>query len=394
MTAAAVVAAGPGGSGASAWSRATDRALTDALRSLVAGAWRRGWQPADVARHAVRELGAGHLPLVRAAIAAELSGYAAVTVDPVWAGQVAAMEATVWWPPDHTLVAGCAPLYPRGRLDLVMCALDLISLLTSLPTIEMLGPLPGSAAASARGAQHQAVRSVDERVLNRVRALLAKAESTTFPAEAETFTAGAQALMARHSIDHALLAAAGRAPSDAPGGRRIGIDNPYEAPKASLLSAVARANRCKVVWSKQFGFATVIGYPTDVDGVELLFTSLLVQATTAMTQAGARTDSLGRSRTRSFRQAFLLSYAHRISERLTEATGAQTRQAAAAAKAEGSDLLPVLAARDEQVGQALSALFPKVSYKRVGSTVDGEGWAHGRAAADLAALDVAAQLPG
>ena len=33
-------------------------------------------------------------------------------------------------------------------------------------------------------------------MLDRVRALLAKAESTTYPAEAETFTAGAQALIA------------------------------------------------------------------------------------------------------------------------------------------------------------------------------------------------------
>ncbi|MEP7036589.1 MAG: DUF2786 domain-containing protein, partial [Actinomycetota bacterium] len=37
--------------------------------------------------------------------------------------------------------------------------------------------------------------AIDEKVLSRIRALLAKAESSTFPAEAETFTAGAQALM-------------------------------------------------------------------------------------------------------------------------------------------------------------------------------------------------------
>ena len=37
----------------------------------------------------------------------------------------------------------------------------------------------------------------DEKVLGRVRALLAKAESTTFPEEAEALTAKAQELMAR-----------------------------------------------------------------------------------------------------------------------------------------------------------------------------------------------------
>ncbi len=89
-----------------------------------------------------------------------------------------------------------------------------------------------------------------------MRQLLAKAESTTFDAEPETFTAGAQALMARHSIDAAMLqASSGR--SDAPRARRVGIDRPYESPKAMLLGAVAEANRCRIVWSQELGFVTV-----------------------------------------------------------------------------------------------------------------------------------------
>jgi hypothetical protein len=47
----------------------------------------------------------------------------------------------------------------------------------------------------------------DRRMLDRVRALLAKAESTEFPKEAEALSARAQELMARHRIDRALLAA-------------------------------------------------------------------------------------------------------------------------------------------------------------------------------------------
>jgi hypothetical protein len=42
---------------------------------------------------------------------------------------------------------------------------------------------------------------LDQRMLDRVRALLAKAESTDFPQEADAFTARAQELMARHRID-------------------------------------------------------------------------------------------------------------------------------------------------------------------------------------------------
>jgi hypothetical protein len=64
----------------------------------------------------------------------------------------------------------------------------------------------------------------------------------------------------------------------------------------------------------------VVGFPPDLRAVEALFTSLLVQATRTMASHGARCTSSGRSRTRSFRQAFLTSFAARIGERLAEAT--------------------------------------------------------------------------
>ena len=66
-------------------------------------------------------------------------------------------------------------------------------------------PPPGGPVARPR--PRRAGRS-GSRMLDRVRALLAKAESTTFPAEAEALTGKAQELIARHSIDEALLAAA------------------------------------------------------------------------------------------------------------------------------------------------------------------------------------------
>ena len=83
------------------------------------------------------------------------------------------------------------------------------------------------------------------------------------------------------------------------------MDNPYESPKATLLHAVAQANRCRSVWQKALGISAVIGFPADLDAVELLFTSLLVQANTAMLREGAKRDACGRSRTRAFRQSFL-----------------------------------------------------------------------------------------
>jgi len=103
--------------------------------------------------------------------------------------------------------------------------------------------------------------------------------------------------MARRSIDAALLAAAS-AVRDEPGGCRIGVDAPYEASKALLLlQEVTEANRCRVVWSRQLGFATVIGFNGDRQAVELEHTSLLEQVITGLVRTGSRRTLLGRSRT-------------------------------------------------------------------------------------------------
>jgi hypothetical protein len=231
---------------------------------------------------------------------------------------------------------------------------------------------------------------VDERVLSRIRALLAKAESTGYPAEAEAFTAAAQERMARHSIDAAMLAATAPDSSGGPVGRRIGVDNPYESAKAVLLNAVAGANRCRSVWSRKLGFCTVIGFEPDLDAVETLFTSLLVQATAAMTSAGSGTGPGGRSRTRAFRQSFLMAYASRIGERLAGITQAQT-EAAAAEPGQG-DLLPVLASRGAAVDDTVSTLFPTLTQTSTSAVTDAEGYWSGRGAADLASLGAGPQL--
>jgi hypothetical protein len=130
--------------------------------------------------------------------------------------------------------------------------------------------------------------------------------------------------------------------------------------------------------------STVLGFPADLEAVELLFTSLLVQATTALVHAGSRKDSYGRSRTRSFRQSFLSAYAERIGERLRCATDEAVKQAAT--DTGRGDLLPVLAARHQEVDEAVTAMFSKVVERSVRPGTDREGWASGRAAADLATL--------
>jgi hypothetical protein len=341
------------------------------MESAVTDAWSKGWQPADLAGYLRRKAGATGERMIIDIMAAEMRRYAATTVESHWVDQLESLSARVWWARDDDYFAQWAQ---RQHIPVELAtgyASRLLQFLYRLPNLPVLGALPGHARAGAKRAD------IDPRMLDRVRALLAKAESTDFPEEAETYSAKAQELMARHSIDYALLTMASGV-REAAGGRRMQIDSPYEVAKTLLLSVTASANRCRSVWSRDLGFATVMGFPADVAATELLYTSLLVQATSAMVHAGAPADG----RTASFRRSFLTGYAYRIEQRLAEATATASTEAE---REHGSSLLPVLASRAEAVHEAVNELFPQIitTTTPVGNRA---GWFAGRAAADRASL--------
>jgi hypothetical protein len=226
-------------------------------------------------------------------------------------------------------------------------------------------------------------------LLARIRALLAKAESSTFEAEAEAFTAKAQELMARHRVDRAVLAE--EAPERLAEGvvaRRMTVDDPYATAKFHLLAGLADVNGARAVWSRSAAEATVFGFPVELDVIEELFTSLLVQATAAMQREGSKQDAYGRNRTRAFRRSFLLAFADRIARRLQESVDRVVDEAGAEA---GTDLVPLLAAREEAVAVKLRETFPKLGTMRT-SVGDAEGLFAGRIAADQADLSAGPRL--
>jgi hypothetical protein len=374
--------------GIPAWRLTVSRKLWEILLRTVTDGWHRGWQPAELVRQVERQFGSRHARLATDAVAAEMSGYAAATVDGRWTAQLAALRAKPWWDRGDDYLTQWAVRERIAQATAITCVLQTLFALAVVPEVSRLCPLPGTARNGTLAAERASGQPVNQRMLDRVRALLAKAESTEFPEEAEALTSRAQELMARHSIDDALLAvAAERSGQAGPGdaaGRRVFVDSPYEAAKAVLLDVIATANRCRSIWHKNLGLCTVVGFAAERDAVELLFTSLLVQATTAMVAVGSRQDAWGRSRTRSFRQSFLAAYAQRIGERLSEATEAAERQAST--DTPGVNLLPVLAARHRIVDESFEAMFPDLTRFSAGSVNDREGWITGRAAADVASL--------
>ncbi len=359
-----------------------DACLTEEVRR----AWVHGWQPADVVRLAARDLGSGHARYVTDVIAADALRYAGSAVDPRWTDQLVDLGAGVWWgsPASHHEQWRAREGMAVG--DALAVGVEVLALLGHLPELPLLCVPPGEPGHVPRSRRRP--DGYDGRMLVRVRALLAKAESTTFAEEAEALTAKAQELMARHAIDEAMLDG-GTTMGDGPLGVRLAVDDPYASAKSLLLSEVASANSCRAVWSKVFGFSTVFGFENEVEFVEVLYTSLLVQATTAMNAAGPQVDRYGRSRTRSFRQSFLVAYATRIGDRLRAAEAAGR---ASATLEYGGALLPVLADRSSAVDDVVDSAFPKMREQSFGMS-NYAGWAAGSAAADLASLTVRPEVP-
>jgi hypothetical protein len=94
---------------------------------------------------------------------------------------------------------------------LLKAGFELLVMFHRLPEIPLLGPPPAkwdtSAALDAALVWRRREKAGELLHLERVRALLAKAESTEFDEKAEALTEKAQELMTRYSIDAALLAA-------------------------------------------------------------------------------------------------------------------------------------------------------------------------------------------
>ncbi|MFD9789684.1 DUF2786 domain-containing protein [Streptomyces sp. NPDC059070] len=335
---------------------AADAELALRGQDLIARAWERGWQPADVVRMVRRELAEPQVALVAELVRGQLGRYG--ELPPRWAEQVAALPGEVRRAED--------------RFSRATAVLELYRLLLRLPSIEPVGPVPGAAV-------HRAPVHGEPKALTRIRGLLAKAEATEFPDEAEALSAKAQELMALHSIDEAVLAAGGRR-ADVPGACRIGVDTPYETSKAILLDAVASANHCRAVWNGELGFSTVVGFEADLEAVELLYGSLLVQGLAAMVRAEAAQRAGGRKRTKTFRQSFLLAYAHRLGDLLA----ATARQVEEAAERRDDALLPVLATRAVAVADRADEMFPRTVRTRVRGATDEAGWQDGTAAANRA----------
>lgn len=348
--------------------RLVDTAVDMVLHRALGYLWHGGWLPYDVYQIVRRLLDDRHASLLVDAVAAEMRGYPAATVHPRWAGQLDEIGASVWWETDAPLLSQWATRHIETRWDALEVAVTLLGQLNRLGRLPQILPPPGTARFGPMRA------GVDQKVLNRVRGLLAKAESTQYPDEAEALSAKAQELMNRHALEHAMLHA------DAPQlavSRRMWLDKSYFRAKSQLVHVVAQANRSRAIAYEKLGFVALVGDEMDLEITEVLSTSLLVQATRAMVAAGAHAGRGSEARSRTYRQSFLVSYATRIGERLAEVNEPVADER----------LLPVLADRRQAVDELFDELFTHTKVTRV-SVGSNAGWQAGRTAADIADIGV------
>jgi hypothetical protein len=349
------------------------------LLQLVGAAWKRGWQPSELVRHA-RRRDRLLAQLVSSLIGVDNTRHDPSSVHPQWAAQVEALDAheMATWPWLAELIERMTSVRSE-RLDLVVSAMALLANLGPLPTI--LPPPGGDASTWSRCDDRW---QTDDPVLTKVRALLAQAESTTFVAEAETFTAKAQQLMARHAINAAMVwSQTGR--THRPVTIRLQVDDPYARQKAHLLHIVAEHSRCRAVSHPEVGLVAIVGFAADVAVAELLFTSLLVQSHAAMLAEASSDPPGSHTRGRSFRTSFLFAYACRIGRRLAEINAAVEAETSAASLM-SSRLLPVLSARADAIDEEIDATFGTLIRSRVRRSNDALGWDRGVLAADRAEL--------
>jgi hypothetical protein len=230
--------------------------------------------------------------------------------------------------------------------------------------------------------------AMTDQILAKVRKLLAKAEDPAATAEeAEIYTAKAAELVAEYGIDRALLAQADPS-SDVVGDRVVLLDAPYALDKANLLSGVAIRMRCRCVQRVRYVDRTkqisihLFGYESDLFRAEVLYTSLLLQATSTL----ARTPVPGYESAAAFRRSWLAGFTAAVTGRLAASERAAEQRAeerAETTSTAGRSVSLVLADRSVAVDSAVHAEYPslgKARSRQLSGSGGLDGWAAGQRA--------------
>lgn len=155
----------------------------------------------------------------------------------------------------------------------------------------------------------------NEKLVDRIRKLLNKAEGTTNEHEAAAFMAKAQLLMAQHAIEEHELDPQERSEGITTVTVHIPKSTPGTQAERLLLQSAAKANRC-VSWFLSGSSANpVVGFESDVEFTVMLYKSLSTQMASAFMRTPRGLGVHGRT----WRTSFCNGYANEVSDRLMAA---------------------------------------------------------------------------
>jgi hypothetical protein len=198
----------------------------------------------------------------------------------------------------------------------------------------------------------------EAKILERIKKLLVKAaaEGCT-KAEAEALTARAAEMMAKYGIARALLA--DKDPNtDRMVDFKFEVEGAYPKAMANLVNGIAKAFRCQVIQIGQYPNLTlhIVGFESDCERVEIMFTSLDLQMTNALLQdVPDGTPQIDR-----VSEGYCMVYAGAVVARLQ----ARERLTRDEAKAEGTGTELVLVRREDQVKGRFRSLYPNTTVVR------------------------------
>lgn len=224
---------------------------------------------------------------------------------------------------------------------------------------------------------------MDDKLLNRVRGLLAKAESSEFPNEAQSLREKAESLIVLHGIEQAMLTPAEQDPIIE---TVIKFEGAFTKQKRYLLGKITDGLKIVCVGHRPtdergyrirnaqgYASATVIGPKSVLEQVEFLYTSLLLQGTRemGMVTSGWHGRS-GAAETRAMRSSFLMGFAERAGERLEAIYAKGVREATDSNPGKALVFVSRKSLIDARVKELFGRLvYPKNTVSRSDSYYDG-----------------------
>jgi hypothetical protein len=228
----------------------------------------------------------------------------------------------------------------------------------------------------------QPLSEEQKRQLDRIQALLAKAEMTDSEFESEALSERALELAARFQLENALaerVSGSDKTKSGKPEVRTGKVQRPF-VQLMQLANEVYGFCGCTLVRVGKENY-TVVGYSSDLDRAHMLLTSILVQGVRRVTYDYREFSTESEERRSTYKRSWWQHFNVALHGRLKKVSEAASREYDKAAAASPGDSIPgaalVLAERKDAVQKRLGEIFPQLRKGRRTRATSGSGGSAG-----------------